>query len=220
MLHSPPSFFFGRGSQFQPRSDILVLGQCAQKARSRVKPRAANGWNCPIADTGLTSQNARMADTDLLFRLADAAEEGGNFDLARASFERGADLGSVECLTRLAYIYDQGLGVAPDKPRAMKLYRRAWRRSHSCVAANNIAILYREAGDRRLTFRWFQRAAQAGDGSAQLDLAKCYIDGEGVRANPSLALRCLVSAVGSTFISEDERDEARELIAALAPRLV
>jgi hypothetical protein len=54
----------------------------------------------------------------------------------------------------LANIYDLGVGVSVDKAEAMRLYRRAWRK-RSSVAANNIAILYREHDNRRAMFRWF-----------------------------------------------------------------
>ncbi|GGL17288.1 MULTISPECIES: tetratricopeptide repeat protein [Caulobacter] len=161
-----------------------------------------------------------MVDTEALFRIGDAAEEAGDFGLALRSFERGSALGSPECLTRLAYLYDVGVGVQVDKDLAMKLYQRAWRRNGSTVAAENIAILYQEVGRYREMFRWHQRAARNGDGSAQLNLAKCYLDGLGVRKDPRLAMRALAIAEGSIYITDDEREEARALIEMLKPRLV
>lgn len=160
-----------------------------------------------------------MVNTDALFSIGDAAEEAGNFDLARQSFERGAALGSAECLSRLGYMFDVGAGVAADKALAMRLYQRAWRRG-SHVAANNIAILYREQGKHRAMFRWFQKAALNGDGSAQLDVAKCYLDGTGVGRNLQAAIRCLSAALSSDYISEAEREEAAELMEALRPRAI
>jgi TPR repeat protein len=163
-----------------------------------------------------------VVNTDALFRIADAAEEAGNYDLARLSFERGAALGNPSCLMRLAYMDDLGgIGVAADKRRAMQLYRSAWRRG--CPgAANNIAILYREKGNHRAMFQWFRREADAGDGGAHLDLAKCYLAGTGVRKNVQAALRCLATAVncGWEDITDAEREEAQALIATLRPRAV
>jgi TPR repeat protein len=161
-----------------------------------------------------------VVTTDALFRIGDAAEEAGDFDLALRSFERGSDLGSSECIARLAYLYDEGVGVEVDKPLAMKLYRRAWRLNGSLCAANNIAILYREVDRYREMFRWFQRAAENGDDGAQLQLAKCYLEGVGVRKNVQSALRCLVIAEGGSWITEYEREEARALLDVLGPRLV
>jgi uncharacterized protein len=150
----------------------------------------------------------------------DAAEEEGRLEFARQSFERGAALGDPTCLTRLARMFDEGIGVDVDKREAMRLFQLAWRRGNDAVAATNIAILYREAGKRRSTFEWFCRAADTGDGSAQLDKAKCYLNGEGVRKDEQAALRCLANAVASYYISEYEREEAQALLENLRPKIV
>jgi TPR repeat protein len=159
-----------------------------------------------------------MVSTDALFRVADAAEEAGNYELARQSFERAASLGCTDCLTRLAYMFDVGIGVEVDKPRAMRLYKRAWRRG-SEVAANNIAILYREQRQHRLMFQWFLRAVNAGDGDALVELAKCYLSGVGVRKSSQDALRCLASALRSDCITEASIEE-EALLQEMRPRTV
>ena len=157
-----------------------------------------------------------MVSTDALFRIGDAAEEAGNYDLARRSFERAASLGDAECLSRLAYMFDVGLGVEVDKANAMRLYKRAWRRG-SYVAANNIAVLYREQGDDRLMVEWFRRAATRDDGDALVELAKCYLNGCGVRKSNQTALRYLAAATSSNVISETARKEAQALLETLRP---
>ena len=63
-----------------------------------------------------------MVNTEALFRIGDAAQDEGNFALARQSFERGAALGDAECLCRLAYMFDIGRGVDTDKAAAMRFY--------------------------------------------------------------------------------------------------
>lgn len=55
--------------------------------------------------------------------------EIGGATLARRSFERGADLGNADCLSRLARMFDMGTGVETDKSAAMRFYQRAWRQS-------------------------------------------------------------------------------------------
>ena len=160
-----------------------------------------------------------MVSTDALFRIGDNAEEAGDYDLARQSFERAASLGNADCLSRLAYMYDVGLGVEIDKPLAMKLYKQAWRRG-SHVAANNIAILYREQGKHRHMFEWFQRAADANDGDAEVELAKSFLGGQGVRRSPQHALRCLAAAINSNYITEAGREEAQAILETLRPRSV
>lgn len=159
-----------------------------------------------------------MVHTDMLFLTAHDAEERGDFAFARRSFEWLVKLGEYEALTRLAYMHDVGVGMDVDKQAAMRLYQRAWRAGRSVTAANNIAILYRERGDHRAMFAWFRRAAAIGDGSAHLDMARCYLEGSGVRKDLQSALRCLSVAISSDYISEHEREQALALMASLAPR--
>jgi TPR repeat protein len=161
-----------------------------------------------------------MVDTRALYQIGDAAEEAGNFAHARTAFERGAALGDVDCLCRLAYIFDTGLGVGADKLVAMRLYQRAWRKDRNVMAGSNIAVLYRERRQWQFAFRWWQRVADTGDGSSQLEMAKCYVRGRGVKRDLNAALRCLAVAESSTYISEYERDLARRLLRRLRPRPV
>lgn len=161
-----------------------------------------------------------MIETEALFRIGDTAEDEGDYALALRSFARGDALGCPGCASRLAHMHDCGTGTPVDKPLAMRIYRRLWRTHRSTVAALNLAILYRDWNRPRTMFRWFERAAGEGDGSAQLDLAKCYLDGLGVRRDAQAAIRLLAQAARSDYISEDEREQAEALIACLGPRAV
>jgi TPR repeat protein len=160
-----------------------------------------------------------MIKTEALLDIAHDAAENGDFDLARQCYERGGALGDARCLQALAYMYDVGEGGIEDKALAMKLYRRAWR-GGSHTAALNIAAHYRQQGKPALMFRWFERVARTGDGSALFEMAKCYLDGTGVRRDPQAALRCLATAVRSSLITEYEREEAEALLDTLRPRQV
>lgn len=161
-----------------------------------------------------------MVDPSALFQIGDTAQEAGNFAHARAAFERGAALGDVSCISRLAYLFDTGTGVEVDKAAAMRLYQQVWRKERDVTAGSNIAILYRERGEWLPTFRWWKRVAATGDGSAQLEMAKCYLRGRGVKRDLQSALRCLAAAEGSAYISEYERELARRLLRKLRLRTV
>lgn len=161
-----------------------------------------------------------MVDTSVLFQIGNAAEEAENFSHARAAFERGAALGDVNCICRLAYLFDTGTGMEADKALAMRLYQRAWRLERNGSAGSNIAILYREQRKWQSTFRWWKRVAATGDGGAQLEMAKCYLRGRGVKRDAQAALRCLAVAEASADISEYERDLAQRLLRKLRLRQV
>jgi hypothetical protein len=75
-------------------------------------------------------------------------------------------------------------------------------------------------GNKRTMFRWYERVALAGDGSAQLEMARCYLSGAGVRKNIQAALRCLAVAKASEYITEYEREEAQAMLAAMKPQPV
>jgi hypothetical protein len=160
-----------------------------------------------------------MLETAALLRIACDAAEAGNFDHARQCYETGAALGDAVCLHNLGYMYDVGEGVTADKAMAMGLYQKAWRRGGH-VSGTNIAILYREMGKKRQMFRWYERVARAGDGSAQLEMAKCFLGGTGVRMDIMAALRCLAVANASDDLTECERNEVQLLLAELKPEIV
>ncbi|WP_158914032.1 tetratricopeptide repeat protein [Caulobacter sp. S45] len=153
-----------------------------------------------------------MVETEMLWRLASEAEDVGDFGRMLELARRGSALGDPVCWFQLGLAYDLGRGVDIDKQQAMRCYRTAWR-NHYMGAANNIAILYRERGDNRAMFRWFERATAQGDDGAFLEMAKCYRKGVGVRASAEQAVRCLAAALGGTCISEAEREEAQALLA-------
>jgi TPR repeat protein len=117
-------------------------------------------------------------------------------------------------------MFDTGVGVEHDKDFAMRCYQRAWRREPNSVAANNIAILYREAGNNRAMFRWFERALSQGERDVLVDLAECYLKGLGVRRSVEQAIRCLSAALADDSLFEATRAKAEAMFAELRPKLI
>lgn len=159
-----------------------------------------------------------MTKADELFVTGDAAEEAGEFGVARFFFQQGSALGCDNCLGRLAHLYDVGIGVEIDKAFAMRCYRKAWRLGGKFIYANNIAILYREQGDLKAMVRWYKRAIERGDEDARVQLAKCYLHGIGVRKSVSAAalhLRIAIKAEVYYDITEAGREEAESLLRAI-----
>ena len=152
-----------------------------------------------------------MSKAEELFTIGDAAADHGDFNLALRCFQQGAALGDVACLERLGHMHDVGNGVDVDKQFAMRCYLRAWRRGGLC-AANNIAILYRERGDAKAMARWFKRAIERGDEDARVDLAKCYLNGNGVRKSVNAAALQLRLAMKAHYITQAGQEEAAILL--------
>lgn len=142
---------------------------------------------------------------------AHIAWEGDDLERAFFLFRRCAELGKVECMLDLGYFYGEGVGVEKDEEKAMFWYKRAYRRG-DWAAASNIAILYREHGRHRLERQWFERAAALGDGDAEVELAKLYLEGKGTRRSEGKAMVLLNRAIRSSNIMEAGREEAAELL--------
>jgi TPR repeat protein len=146
----------------------------------------------------------------------EAHEAWDSSDLKKAYelFSKCAENGLVSCMLDLGYFYDEGVGVEQNKSKAMFWYKRAYRKGDS-AAASNIAILYREQGKAKLTFQWFQRSVALGDGDSEVELAKLYINGIGVRKSLSKAKELLRKAQASTHITEAGREEATDILGGL-----
>jgi TPR repeat protein len=83
------------------------------------------------------------------------------------------------------------------------------------VAAHNIPIAYRDAGNLRRAVFWWRRFATRGDGDAALDLGYAYQYGLGVRRAPQQAVESYRQAIRSRHITEYGREEAHYHLAVL-----
>ncbi len=77
-------------------------------------------------------------------------------------------------MTRLASLYDFGRGVAIDKECALYWNIRAYRKGDS-LGALNAALVMRDLGRGDEMLLWLQRAVDAGDVEANLELANYWI---------------------------------------------
>ncbi len=128
---------------------------------------------------------------------------------ARAAqwFRRAAEHGSGPAQNNLGILLGNGNGIRKNVEEALSWLRKAFRAGSTC-AAQNIAVAYRENGDLKTAFKWFRRAAEAGDGDALVQLGIHYYWGKGVRRNPREAVRCFRAATKVKNTSGAGRDDA------------
>jgi len=89
-------------------------------------------------------------------------------------------------------------------------YRRAYRHMGDFSAANNIGVIWRDRGNLGRALQWFQKAVEAGDGDANLEIAKVYLGkGQADKAIPYLAQTCK-----SPWATDLSKEEARQLLRA------
>lgn len=74
--------------------------------------------------------------------------------------------------------------------------------------AINLAITYREVGNLKVAVKWFQKAADAGDDDARIQLGIHYYWGKGVRKNSKVAIQCFRQALKGKCLSGYGRDDA------------
>jgi len=99
-----------------------------------------------------------------------------------------------------------------------KDYIRKWRpiavRGDS-VAMSNVAAAYRILENFRLAARWYERAAERGDGDAMTDWGYCLQNGVGVRKDERSAERAYRSAIAGKWITDFSREEAMYFLAVI-----
>ncbi len=142
-----------------------------------------------------------------------ALERGRNVEAFR-SLRSWALKGEADAFHPLGYLYATGTGTRRNQVAALRWYRRGCR-SGSSISALNIALIYGRAGNRRLAFRWYLRAADMCDGDAYVEVASRLISGRGVRKDAMRARRYLKMALRTRFVTLEGRENAARLLGGL-----
>ena len=80
---------------------------------------------------------------------------------------------------------------------------------------SNVAAAYRILENFRLAARWYQRAAESGDGDALTEWGYCLQHGVGIRKDTEAAERAYRAAIASKWITENGREEAMYHLAVI-----
>jgi TPR repeat protein len=128
----------------------------------------------------------------------------------------GAEAGDSGAQTNLGYMYDRGLGVAPDTQTAFNWYRKAADKGEA-LAKYNLGDMYLRgdgvAQDDTTAFHWFQLAAAQGQSGASIKLGYMFAEGRGTRKDAEAAYAWVAAA----SLAGDQRGE--ELLRSLESRL-
>lgn len=106
---------------------------------------------------------------------------------ARRYLELGVDRGHPDSMLALANILSAHVRTFP---RAELLYKRAFRRGQA-TAAFNLAVGYKRHGRHGEAYRWYSKAAVAGDENGLYESALAELYGLGTRRNVRSALHKL-----------------------------
>ena len=147
---------------------------------------------------------------DRLFQRADKQQEAGNLKSAFRLYLACAKAGDPGCQNNLGNFYRDGIGVKPNRERALYWYRQAYRRGLE-GAASNVGVLFRDEKNLKQALAWFERA---GDGDADLAIANMYLQAN----DTAKAIRYLKRARKSDCISEASREDAERLLNSLTAK--
>lgn len=131
------------------------------------------------------------------YDIAVAYEEGNgvraNYNLAIASFEKAAELGSSDAFYRLGRMYDFGVGVNKDYKISKEYYEKAIAIDDNDKALYNLGVLYANGFgvevDLKKARELYERAAKKNNMYALHNLAMLYNNGEGVEQDYNLAAK-------------------------------
>jgi uncharacterized protein len=179
---------------------------------------SSGGYKASVSEWQSLLARARNGDREAEWGVADRYADGckdkrGKVIVRRSAakaarwFRRAAEHGSGPAQNNLGILLGNGNGVRKNVEEALVWLRKTIRAGDLC-AVQNIAITYRENGDLKTAFKWFRRAAEAGDGDALIQLGIHYYWGKGVRRNPRAAVRRFRSATKAKNISGVGRDDA------------
>lgn len=167
---------------------LAMKGGCGAAAFQLALSYAQNGVSGSDRNTfcRLLKTAAQLGEKDDVYELAQELEANGHTPLAADVYTLLADLKHTPAMWRRGYLLYNGLGVQEDKAAAMRIFRRGAQLGDSdCMVG--YASMLAEAGEdfrtRQRAFLLWKKAAAAGHPYAELALAKCYDEGDGVRQN-------------------------------------
>lgn len=99
------------------------------------------------------------------------------FGSKEAAFENGFELGWAYYAKR-------------DYVKAMYRFNQCWLLNPDDVRLNNaFGVVMAARGDLKSAVSWFQKGADKGDPKAQFNLAKAYMNGQGIKQSPKDAVK-------------------------------
>ena len=171
--------------KFQPVSFVIKASDDNKIYKRIILENNGNGSNERILE------GETLVDADMLFEQGCEAYKYSKKDKTAYSkafqlFKKAADLGNVEALNNLGYMYFRGEGIPKDYKKACELYEQA-AVNGSVLAANNLGSMYRDgngvAQDYKKAFELYEQAAEQDSGWAMYNLGLMYSNGMGMRAD-------------------------------------
>jgi len=146
-----------------------------------------------------------------IFNQADSEYSEGNFDEAFELFLEAAEHGDDSAMDRVASMYEASEGVEYDFDKAIYWYRKAVK-AGSITSLYNLGVSFRSKGNVSEAKHWFEKALDAGDRDAALDLGKLHMICEAEQDKVVFYLKLFLQSNNSL---EDSQKEARDILSKI-----
>lgn len=186
------------------------------KLKRPAGPFQQSPWRMKTKEWHRLLAQAEQGDADSMVRVSDIYESGCQIPSGRTLVHRSSQK-SLRWLRRAAeakgYGAQNNLGVYLSRPKstsaerseAHRWFLKAFR-SGDHLAAENMALAYREEGKMRNAVAWFRKGDLRIDGGLAIQLGLHRYFGIGTRMDPKSAVSLFRSAIKSKNISGWERD--------------
>jgi TPR repeat protein len=161
-----------------------------------------------MAKSKSQSKYSAKHHSDELFAQAAIEEENGNLRSAFRLYLAAAKAGDTGGQLNVGNYYDAGTGIRRNRLAALYWYKRAYRRGVSS-AASNIGVMLRNEKKPKRALEWFRKAVHLGDGEANLEIAKYYLE---IETSPAKAIPYLQKVWQSDSVTESGKEEAARLL--------
>jgi len=158
-------------------------------------------------------KSIREHEADALFEKADKQWDLGSLLSAFRLFYTSAKLGDSSAQHNLGYFYDNGIGIKPNRTKAMYWYNRAFHQG-SRIAASNIGSIFRDEKSFKKALLWYQRAVKLDDADANLEIAKILLRETDNVKKAIIYLKRTIKAK-PIDVTENSKIEARNLLKQL-----
>lgn len=153
-------------------------------------------------------------DYGLIVTNTEIVKENGQ--MAFEWYNKAYKNGNIEALNRLADFLSEGIYCKQNLELAIELYQQGIDNGFG-IAANNLAIIYRDKQDYKKAFELYKISLDLG-GSNSLALALCYYYGIGTEKNTGISFEILLNIsndIPAFNNSQYEIDEANYLLSKI-----
>lgn len=199
------------GKSYYPLFRLYETNRDDEVSQDRTSHYAKLAFNWCYANRA--NQDAELwGDLGNMYLHGDGVEE--NEDQAVFWHRKAAEHGYAESQYQLGDMYRWGMGVTESHEEVLKWFRLAADQGHRMALSNIVYVLRenRESQDFEEIAKWVRVAVGQGDWTAQKELSKLYVLGEGVPQDYVEAERHFMLALDHGYVIDTDLKLVQEIL--------